>query len=270
MTLGRFIKFLVAWVIGCALCMWGSKLMAQPPNIPLYAAFSSTPPAPPIGTDPSTLPNKIVLYDPTRIPGITVGSTIGGTLNDFSGNAFNAISSSFPVGPYATNNASQLRATNFWMVFDGSSQRYTTNFAVQNQPITFYMLARQRSLSSIQFYYDAFSIAANRELCELSSASLVIASSQSLVGDPILSQWYWIEGQFNGNPNSLMRTNNVLMTSGDAGTTAWGGISIGGKGDGTVFGNLDLAYFVALQAAEASGVSTSVYQWATNRFGPAF
>lgn len=201
--------------------------------------FLSANPATTINSDPTNVVSTCIAWY------LMTNSTTDGnnrliTVYDMSGNAYDAIRTQF-VAPYKSNSTSSA-----WWLYPGSSAVGMSNSVPGvSQPNTVIVVAcpvadssrsspydvkvwNSSGANNIQFAFELLPGVSTRNAFMYAGAGV---SSANNTMDNLTNIWTIYSVSYNG-ANSVLRTNGVMMVSGNAGASAWsnpGGIVFGGN-----------------------------------------
>lgn len=156
--------------------------------------------------------------------------------------SYNALASS-TTAPYYTNNAGEINNEGY-LVFDGTNDYVQTNFLTTfAQPLHVLMVAKLPFTTATptgKVYFDSGTNAGGYGFYTVESKT-ILSSGAWCSSTNWATNWCVLEFCFDG-PNSFVRTNGVLMQTGNAGTNALSGVTLGAERTGNQPADMKMAY----------------------------
>lgn len=154
------------------------------------------------------------------------------------------------------------------ITFDGIDNRMSASFTF-NQPQTLYMVMNPLVYSSTHAFIDGI----NQDSMEIECSATpnkIIAYGGASSGDVDITfgQFHIIRAVFNGANSKIIIDNNTPVT-GNFGTSAAGGITLGGKGSYTsgYFGNCIFKEVIARNTIDTEANEILIYNYLANKHG---
>lgn len=151
----------------------------------------------------------------------------------------------------ATGANQPILQTDGSLLFDGSNDFMQVAFALV-QPTTLYMLVKQITWTSGDVFCDGFTVTSGNILQTGSSPSLSITAGTTACANAglALSTYGILSAVFNGTQSTLAVNKGApAAAASTAGTTAMAGFTLGGDGNGSNNGNMQVKEILIFPAA---------------------
>jgi len=211
----------------------------------------------------STVPDSEDLH--LRVSAIDDGRSTGNitTIPDLTGNGFDLSGSAEIVNSGAFNKRSYR--------FNGSSDIMETTFSDLQQPNHIFLAykIRNNNTSANRVIFDSATGGGTNTRHvyyignQFSGNPLTIFAGQNVFGPTVDTNSRIAETLFDGSSSTLYY-DNVLETTGNAGSHALGGFAIGANGNNTQYSELDLVELL-LYPQDKSAIRQQVYQYLDNK-----
>lgn len=141
----------------------------------------------------------------------------------------------------ATGSARPVQQTDGSILCDGSATFLQTATFTLIQPSTLYLLARQVTWNSGGVLCDGFTVASGQVVQTTTTPQINISAGSSVAANTgfAVNTYGILTAVFSGTVSTL-GVNKLALTTGNAGTTAMAGLTIGADGNGANFGNIQV------------------------------
>lgn len=224
------------------------------------------PPFSPISLSP------IVWLDASQLPVVSDGTALA-TFTDESGNSNSPTQATSADRPlYKTAGANGKP----YVLFDGVDQYMVKAFTL-TQPTTIYIVAKYVSLASGATLIDGANLNSARIFDANGEGELTLYAGTSGPTVTVDTNWHAFKAVFNGTtsnwildggPNAPPRVGDAeKISTGDAGTAAAGGLTLGVYAGLSAYGNVAIAELVEISALTSGANDTAMFGYFHTKYG---
>lgn len=181
------------------------------------------------------------------------------TATDRSGNARHATGANTPDFVTAAINGLPVYR------FNGSNDRLQTAVFAMSQPLNLFLVGKSAVNGVNQYFCDDRATANSLAISKSAANALCIVGGVNLTGPALDTSYHIMHGLFSG-ASSVVRKGGGAGTTGNAGTAAPSGITLGSYAAGVAFVNGDIAEYLLYGALTTAQVNT-VGNYLSTKYG---
>lgn len=213
------------------------------------------------GFDPRSIANLAAWYNASDTASLTLETGVR-QWSDLSGNGRHLAQTTLNNQPAVATNALNSRPA---IDFDGSNDSLGAAFTL-SQPVRIFCVGNLRATNSQTQLFDGTSQNSMRLYVNSATEIAMFAGGNLAATVASLTGWFVWECVFNGASSSLIR-NGTTLASGNAGSSAPGGLRLAVLGSGTSnFTNCQIAEVVLYSRAITAGEAGSVRSYLAGKY----